>query len=178
MSSAGCWPRRRVADLDALLGELDASRDAFLDALADVDADLVTVPGVVGDWSVRDLVLHVAAWDAHGADALALAASGRGSAFAYSRADTDAMNERFVAEGRAVSPREALAREEAAFDAFRGAIAELAPALLGERLGNGDAVEAVIRYDGADHYAEHAEHLRAWFAGDDEAIEDDDRDAD
>lgn len=167
-----------MADRDALLAELDASREGFHEALANVDAELVNVPGVVGEWSVRDLVVHVAAWAAHGAGAMALAVSGRGSEFAYSRADTDAMNERFAAQGRALSPREALAREEAAFGAFRGAIAELDPALLGERLGNGDTVEAVIRYDGADHYAEHAEHLRAWFAGDDEAIEDDDRDAD
>ena len=33
-------------------------------------------------------------------------------------------------------------------------------------LGNGDTVEAVIRYDGADHYAEHTAHLRAWFGAD------------
>ncbi len=50
----------------------------------------------------------------------------------------------------------------------------LDPTLLGLRLGNGDRVEDVIRYDGPDHYAEHAGHLRAWFAADDD--EDDDED--
>ena len=30
-----------------------------------------------------------------------------------------------------------------------------------------DGEQAVIRYDGPDHYAEHTAHLRAWFgAGD------------
>ena len=154
----------RVAD-DALLAELDAARDAFLEALAEVDVDLVTVPGVVEAWSVRDLIVHVAAWCEHGTSALDLASTGRGAEFAYSRDDTDAMNQRFALEARSTSPREALAREEVAFHRFRDGIAALGSALLGERLGNGDAVEAVIRYDGAEHYAEHTEHLRGWFGG-------------
>lgn len=152
---------------DALLDELDAARASFHEALAEVDAALVTVPGVVGDWSVRDLVVHVAAWCEHGAGAIDLAVAGRGAEFAYSRDETDAMNERILAEGRALSPAAALAREEAAFSAFRERVAGAAAGLRAQRLGNGDTVEAVIRYDGPEHYAEHTAHLRAWF-GDDE----------
>ncbi len=44
-------------------------------------------------------------------------------------------------------------------------MADLDEELLDLRLGNGDTVEAVIRYDGPDHYAEHAEHFRAAGAG-------------
>lgn len=153
--------------VEALLRQLDASRQAFLDALEEVDADLVTVPGVMEDWSVRDIVVHVAAWDEHGTEALALAAGGQGELFAYSTGDTDAMNERILVEGRTLSPADALRREEAAFGAFRDAIATLDPAMLSHRLGNGDTVEEVIRYDGPDHYAEHTEHLTAWFTPDD-----------
>jgi len=151
---------------DELLGALDASHDAFIEALSNVDTDLVTVPGVMDDWSVRDLVVHVAFWSEHGADALALAAAGRGEGFAYSTAETDAMNARILAEGRSISPAAALAREDAAFTAFRTALAALDPSLLAVRLGNGDTVEQVVRYDGPEHYAEHTAHLRAWFAPD------------
>jgi hypothetical protein len=153
-----------MAELESLLAALDAARDDFHDALAGVDAELVTVPGVLGDWSVRDLVVHVAAWDEHGTGALELASAGRGDEFAYSTADTDAENDRIEAEALRTSPSEALAREERAFAQFRAAIAALDPELLDHHLGNGDSVEAVIRYDGADHYAEHTEHIRAWFA--------------
>ena len=149
------------------MADLDASRDAFLAALDDVDAELVTVPGVVGEWSVRDLVVHVAAWCEHGAHALELAAGGRGTEFAYSTDDTDAMNARILAEGRAIAPPHALAREETAFARLRERVAGLDAALLAHRLGNGHTVEAVIGYDGADHYREHTEHLRAWFDDDD-----------
>jgi hypothetical protein len=156
---------------DELRAALDAARDDFLDALAQVDADLVTVPGVMDDWSVRDLVVHVAAWAEHAAQALDLAVAGRGAEFDYSTERTDAMNERILADGRALSPAAALAREETAFAALRERVATLDPSLLGLRLGNGDSVEEVIRYDGPDHYAEHTAHLRAWFGtdGDDEA---------
>lgn len=149
--------------IEALLRELDATRAEFLEALGDVDADLVTTPGVVEDWSVRDLVVHVTAWCEHASAALDLAVEGRGAEFGYSSADTDAMNERIAAEAQGIAPSAALVREEAAFAAFRERVAALDPGLLGLELGNGDTVEAVIRYDGPDHYAEHTEHLRAWF---------------
>jgi hypothetical protein len=158
---------------DELLAALDTERDAFAAALADVDAELVTVPGVMGDWSVRDLVVHVAAWAEHGSRAVALAAEGRGDEFTYSTADTDAENVRILAVARETAPEEALAREEAAFADLRTRVAGLDPGLLAVRLGNGDSVEEVIRYDGPDHYAEHTAHLRAWFGGGDDEEDDD-----
>lgn len=91
----------------ALLADLDREREAFLTAL---DAFARDGHGgtVLAGWDARDLVFHVAAWAEHGADAVAMAEDGRGSSFAYDKAQTE-----------------------------------------------------VIRYDGPDHYAEHAAHLRA-----------------
>lgn len=158
--------------VDSLVTQLDASRQAFLDALESVDADLVAVPGVMDDWSVRDIVVHVAAWSEHAARALELAQSGRGAEFDYSTAQTDAMNASILEEARRTSPSAALEREDAAFAAFRERLAGLDPTLLSLRLGNGDSVEEVIVYDGPDHYAEHTGHLRAWFAADDDDPDD------
>jgi len=157
-----------MAERDGLLEELDASRAEFHDALAAVDATLVTVPGVMGEWSVRDLVVHVAAWCEHGAGALALAAENRAGEFAYDKSQTDAINERLLSEARETSPADALRREDQAFTDFRDRISALEESHLAVVLGNGDSVEAVIRYDGPDHYAEHTEHLRAWFGSGDE----------
>ena len=119
-AAAVCSRSRRVADRSGLLRDLDAAREAFLEVLEDVDLELATVPGVMEDWSVRDLVYHVAVWCEHGSEAIDLAAHGRAASFAYSPGDTDAMNARFLADGRAVSPVDALAREEGAFEGFRG----------------------------------------------------------
>jgi hypothetical protein len=155
-----------VADRSSLLRDLDASRGAFLDVLSEVDLAFATVPGVMEDWSVRDLVYHLAVWCEHGSEALDLASHGRSESFSYSSRDTDAMNARFLAEGRSVSPADALAREEAAFEGFRARIGGLDEALIGIELGNGDTVEQVIVYDGPEHYDEHTAHLRAWFGTD------------
>ena len=155
-----------MADRSGLLRDLDAARAAFLEVLEDVDLELATVPGVMEDWSVRDLVYHVAVWCEHGSEAIDLAAHGRAGSFSYSPAETDAMNARFLADGRTVSPADALAREEAAFEGFRARLAGLEEALLALELGNGDLVEEVVVYDGAAHYDEHTAHLRSWFGTD------------
>ncbi len=153
-----------------LVAELASEHDAFHDALEAVDLDLVTVPGVVEDWSVRDLVVHVAFWAEHAVQALHLASEGRGAEFAYDSGQTDAMNARLLEESRSIAADAALEREERAFEAFEGALAGLDASTLDLRLGNGDTVAEVIRYDGPDHYAEHTAQLRAWFGtdGDDE----------
>ncbi len=150
----------RIEDLGR---ELEAEHLAFVAALESVDLELVTAPGVVEDWSVRDLVLHVAFWAEHATEALSLATAGQGAAFAYDTNQTDAMNARLLEEARRTSPQAAAERQSRAFGAFAAAVAALDPALLDVRLGNGDTLEEVVRYDGPDHYREHAEHLRSWF---------------
>src|SRR5207248_11578456 len=94
-----------------------------------------------------------------------LATSGQGCAIDYSSSQTDPINEEAFAGASALAPMEAYEREQVAFERFHDDLAELDPALLEVTLGNGDTVENVVRYDGPDHYAEHTEHVRAWFTG-------------
>jgi hypothetical protein len=142
-----------------LVHELGQEREAFRAALE----ALPNPEGlkVIEAWDGRDLVVHVAFWSEHGARALELAAGGRGNAFDYDNTETDAMNAATAAAGHATSLADALLREAAAYQRFRDALAGLDEALLDLRLGNGDLVEDVVRYDGPDHYAEHSAHLRA-----------------
>ena len=145
--------------VQSLVEELDRERSAFiaaLDGLAEPEGR-----AVVESWDGRDLVVHAAFWSEHGANAVELAAAGRGDEFDYDNTKTDAMNAATAAAGQATSLVDARAREEAGYQRFRRAVAALDDGQLDLRLGNGDSVEAVIRYDGPDHYAEHAEHLRA-----------------
>jgi hypothetical protein len=156
----------------ALLEELETARARFIAALTDVEPDLFTTPGLMEDWSARDLVEHVAFWSDHGADALELAASGKGADFDYDSSQTDAMNAETFAGASTLTPAEVTEHEEVAFERFRDDLAELDPGLLDLTLGNDDTVERVIRYDGPDHYDEHTEHIRAWFTGHAEPDED------
>ena len=161
-----------MSRIQDLLAELASEHDAFGTALEAVDLDLVTAPGVVEDWSVRDLVVHVAFWAEHAAEAIRLVATDRGDTFNYDTAETDAMNARLLVESRLITPAAALDREGHAFENLVTALGGLDPALLDLKLGNGDTVAEVIRYDGPDHYREHTAHLLAWF-GDDDADEED-----
>lgn len=143
-----------------LRAELDAARDDFLAALERLGPDAATRP-VLEDWNVRDVVWHVGFWADHGAQALELALDGRGAAFDYDTDRTDAMNAAETIRGRAMDLPAALDRERAAHARLGAAIARLDDRLLDRRLGNGDTVQEVLRYDGPDHYIEHAGHLRA-----------------
>jgi hypothetical protein len=165
-----------VTRVDQLLGELDAQRAAFLAALDAVEPKLLTAPGLVGDWSARDLLVHVAFWCEHGCDALTLATSGRGSDFDYHHDQTDAMNVGLARDAAVIPPAAAREREQEAFLSLRGAVQALDPELLDQRLGNGDTVAEVINYDGPRHYEEHAGHIRAWFGSG--AEDEDDSDGD
>ena len=143
----------------ALLADLEREREAFIEAL-----DAVPNPEgrkVVESWDARDLVIHAAFWSDHAADALELAATGRGADFAYDSQRTDEMNAATAAAGHATSLADARDRERSSYERFRAALSGLDDDLLDLQLGNGDAVEDVIRYDGPDHYAEHSAHLRA-----------------
>ena len=171
-SRAGSRSNAGVQRRIALLAELSAARTDLLAALNDVPPELALTPGIVGSWSARDLVVHVAFWSDHAADALALATSGRGAEFVYDASQTDAMNDDVFRAGRGLAMDDAMAREEAAFRRFDAALAGIPDAMIDLRLGNGDTVEAVVRYDGADHFAEHAGQLRAWFDGGEEPADD------
>jgi hypothetical protein len=143
-----------------LVDELDRERARFMDALAALPPEGVDSP-VVDGWTARDLVWHCGYWSDHGADAMELALAGRGGEFNYDSAETNAMNASETDVGRRQDPSRVRLREDRAYARFRDALARLADDLLDVRLGNGDTVERVIRYDGPDHYAEHASQLEA-----------------
>jgi hypothetical protein len=143
--------------VDSFLDALARERLAFVEAVVAIPDPSVKV---VETWDVRDLVVHCGFWSDHGADALELALAGRGAEFDFDGSRTDALNAVTIAENRDTSIEAAREREASAYERFRRALAALGDERLDERLGNGDSVEEVVRYDGPDHYAEHAGHLR------------------
>ena len=48
---------------DELLAALEAARARLDAALAGMSSEEMTVPGPLGDWSVKDLLAHVTSWD-------------------------------------------------------------------------------------------------------------------
>lgn len=55
--------RERAREKERVLRDLDKSWREFIDSTKSIPEALMTVPGVTGDWSVKDVLAHVAAWD-------------------------------------------------------------------------------------------------------------------
>ncbi|HET6379664.1 MAG TPA: maleylpyruvate isomerase N-terminal domain-containing protein [candidate division Zixibacteria bacterium] len=164
---------RDASDVRALLDELRAARTEFLAALDDVDPALLTTPGLVGDWSARELLAHLGYWAGHAAEAVHHATQGRLHEFGADELDVDQRNAivaRVAAETDMATVRR---REAAAYQALVDGLETLDPAWLEERSSYGDSLETIVRDDGTDHYREHTLDLRAWFSGSDAGATDD-----
>ena len=57
--------REAPADVHALLERIDEAWRQLLAALDDIPEDRLSEPGVIGEWSLKDLFGHLAFWDEH-----------------------------------------------------------------------------------------------------------------
>ncbi len=51
-------------NLDEILDALEDSREQFLDAIDGIPNESFLTPGVIGEWSIKDLIAHLCAWEA------------------------------------------------------------------------------------------------------------------
>ena len=163
------------ARIQELLDGLGAARDEFLAAIGDIDPALRTTPGLVGEWSARELLAHVGYWSGHAAEALFRAEQGELAGFGRDELSVDDRNAvvaRVAAETDYATVAE---REQGAFEQFAIRLTSLDPDGLGERDADGDTLEEIIAFDGVDHYREHTLDIRSWFDG---AVEPDADEAD
>jgi hypothetical protein len=163
-----------AGSMQALVAELLDARRAFDEALADADPALLTAPGLLGEWSARELIAHMGYWAGHAGEALHYAAQGRLPEFEEGEIPTvDERNEIVARVAFETDLSTVRQREQAAFDALVDAMRDADDAWLVERTGADDSLEQILREDGPEHYREHTAHLRAWF---DAAEEDDGED--
>ena len=150
-----------------LLDGLRAARDEFLVAMADIDPALRLTPGLVEDWSARDLLAHVGYWTGHAAESLHRAEQGELSEFGRDELSVDDRNAVVTRVARETDYATVASREQGAYDAFTTRLGAVDPESLGDRDADGDTLEEIIAFDGADHYREHTLDIRAWFDGKD-----------
>jgi hypothetical protein len=148
-----------------LLDGLTAARDEFLAAMADIEPALRLTPGLVEDWSARDLLAHVGYWTGHAAESLHRAEQGELSEFGQDEMSVDERNEVVTRVARETDYATVASREQAAYDAFVARLAAVDPESLSDRNADGDTLEEIVGFDGAEHYREHTLDIRAWFDG-------------
>jgi Mycothiol maleylpyruvate isomerase N-terminal domain len=145
------------ADPGALIAELQRERDGFFEALSAISPESLTTPGLIGEWSAREVVAHLGYWAGHAVEAIHAVELDR---MEPDEPDTDAVNETVARVARSTELATVRKREEASFTALLERLGALDPALLAVELPEGDTLLEAVRGDGADHYREHAEQLR------------------
>lgn len=153
----------------ALLTAIRAERARLVRVIEDVPPDRLALPGAVGEWSVKDVLAHLAAWTARAVTLLFQAERGKPPSYGVKESDgwVDRLNaqdyagqkdrpiERILADfhgahAQLIKRLEAWRDERALFDAAR--YASLGGASLAEHVWS----------NSAEHDREHREHIEVW----------------
>jgi len=153
-----------------LCATLEEQRLALLAALAGQRPQTLERTGVVGDWSVKNVLAHLAAWELVVAQALPerLNTGKTPEVLATIIANEDAWNAAQVAEGEELSPEDQLAELEWTHSVLLQYVRSLDEATLERRQPwagwEGTVAEYIVDAI-ALHEREHTEQIRAALAG-------------
>ncbi len=152
---------------EELLAQLEAVRGKVEDLLAGLSPAQMVTPGVLGGWSVKDMLAHITAWEVDALTNLGKVKRGvKPGTTRWTAAKIQAQNEQWHAEMKDRPMERVLAD-------FRGARRQTRRLLEGMSDQEAQAPAAwlqgrsVVEYidsHTSDHEAEHLEHLRGWRA--------------
>ena len=149
------------AAVDALLADSTEARQAFFAALESIRPSERAAPGLVGDWSARELVAHLGYWVGHAVEAIHHAEQGRAADFKVGDGEVDARNAVVARIARETDYETVLRREAEIFAVLSDRLARLDPRLLDVQLADWGRLEDGIREDAPLHYREHTSNLLA-----------------
>jgi hypothetical protein len=146
---------------------LEESREKFLDILDELPQDLWILSGVIGDWSVKDILSHLSRWEAELVKLLWQARQGqRPTTIHFTQLDVDETNRVWFNESHARS----LERVLEDFHAVRNQTILRVEAFSDKDLNDSKRFAWLasrplwewIASDSFEHEAEHASHILEW----------------
>ena len=155
---------------DAVLDRAREERAALDALLANMSDDEMCAASLTGGRSPKDILAHIAAWEARVVKAIEIGRTGETPPWpepGFNPWDTDRLNERDFASNRDRSLAEVRAEARATHDRFM----ELARSFSEDEFANdlpytpGIKLEQIIRGHADEHYREHREALTAARAG-------------
>lgn len=152
-----------------LLAQIQAGRGALYDTVRALDAERLGQPGVQGLWSVKDIVMHVVAWEAMALTWLGQAARGETLTLADWR-NVDALNDEIYRQHRDLPWDQVHARFVQQGEMLQRALAvvpdrDLFAVECFPELG-GRTLATLIAGDTCRHYATHRRAIETWLAED------------
>jgi hypothetical protein len=141
------------------LQRLDVAWTDFEQSFAGLPDSRLLIPGVTGQWSVRDIIAHVTWWEEEALKHLPLVrAGGRPPRYSVTYGGIDAFNALMTEKRRSLSLPEVL-KQHAEVHQRLVAYVESAPEELFTRETR---FRRRLRLDTYGHYPKHAKAIRAW----------------
>ncbi len=142
----------------SLLRRLEAAWAAFNDSYAGLTDSQLIEPGVVGDWSVKDILAHVTIWEEEALRYLpVIAEGGRPPRYAES-GGIDAFNARMTGQKRGLS----LAEVRRELDDAHCRLVDLVQSTPEDQFTRETRFRRRLRLDTYSHYPIHADAIRQW----------------
>ena len=152
-------------DVEAHIAEDATAYSELTSAFDGLPPERRVEPGVIGDWSIKDALVHVAAWQGMAAQAVERVCRGEppwGSDDPAEWAGADAYNAEVVAEHAGDSWDDVAAWLRRARERCERAARLAASTLPPERLAPDRTAATMLRGNGHEHFREHAEQIRTW----------------
>ena len=144
--------------VERLLNRIDTAWAAFRASYAGLPDAALVVPGVTGDWSVKDVIAHVTIWEEEALQHLpTIIAGGRPPRYA-TYGGIDAFNARMIEQRRGLALADVRRHQD---DVHRRLVAFVRSAPEGQ-LTRETRARRRLRLDTYGHYPLHAEAIRAW----------------
>jgi hypothetical protein len=141
-----------------LLNRLEAAWTALGDSYAGVPDSRLVEPGVVDDWSVKDILAHVTTWEEEALEHLPLIIAGGTPPRYAAQVGIDAFNARATEHGRRLSLAEVLRRR----DETHARLVDFIRSQPAGTFGGRTRARRRLRLDTYAHYPEHTAAIRAW----------------
>jgi hypothetical protein len=152
---------------DEIFEALEDEREKFLDAIEGLSDEAIQEPGVIGEWSVKDILSHLIAWEAEQVKLLWQAKQGvQPSSVHFSNQSVDELNTAWYEEFH-TRPLERILSD---FQAVRKQTERRVDAFSDNDLNDpqryvwleGFPLWEWVANDSFKHEAEHAAQIRAW----------------
>ncbi len=142
-----------------ILEQIRTTRQQFEDVLVRVEPARMTEPGVNGEWSVKDVLAHIAWWEQHLLRRLRTGNDDLSVEGEDGRVTTDRAN----AEVYALNRERPLVEVRAEYDASYREVLAAIESLSDDELVSDEVYDA-IAWDTFRHYPEHTAMLGKWLA--------------
>ena len=151
----------RTTPRERLMSRIDQRWDALVEAWNGIPDKALLQPGVVGHWSIKDLLGHISVWEEECMTLLPIVMEGKRPPLYKSYGGIDAFNDRNWRELRDIPLAEMRRRSS---ETHRRLLRFLDR--VDERFFVGESrFRKRLRLDVYGHYAEHTAHIIAWRTG-------------